>query len=216
MVLSNEQISLMKIDIDQMLTMLKKYDLSKTAKFQPILQIIANNIDECIKCEFDGIEELSKYIYEDWRTVCVGKNGIENWYLNTTDLELKGQLNKEFEKVAMDVEQIITTNYIIPKKWYSYDELINIGKNFKVRENEWNKIITNMRQEHRIYLSPMGYVPHDIWSFVKMLCLVDTEEALKEWFLEDIPAFGYLSPRQILQIENGADILRDFLYDIPI
>jgi hypothetical protein len=49
-----------------------------------------------------------------------------------------------------------------------------------------------------------------------MLCIAGTDASLEEWFLKDIPAFGYLSPKQILQIENGDDILRNLMYDIPI
>ena len=50
----------------------------------------------------------------------------------------------------------------------------------------------------------------------KMKGFAGTEDSLKEWFLKDVPAFGYLSPMQILQIENGDDILRSFMYDSPI
>ena len=46
-----------------------------------------------------------------------------------------------------------------------------------------------------------------------MLCITETDDSLKEWFSKDISAFGYLAPKTILQIENGDDILHNFMYD---
>ena len=62
----------------------------------------------------------------------------------------------------------------------------------------------------------MEQVPNDIWSFAKMRYLAESDDALEEWFQKDIPAFGYLSPVQILKMENGGDILRILMYNIPI
>lgn len=213
-ILQNEQILLLKQKINEMLTMLNTYDISATAKFQPTLQIITNNIEQCIKNDFDGIKELSGYIFEDWRTVCVGKNGMANWYLNVSDVILKEQLNNAFEEVALSVEHILDTNFLIPRKWYSYNELMGLGQQYKEVEKNWNLAIEELTKVHRYYQSPMKQVPNDIWSYAKMLCLAETDDALKEWFLKDIPAFGYASPVQILQIEKGDDILRTFMYHI--
>lgn len=215
-ILQNRQLSLLKQKIDDMISMLKTHDIFATAKFQPILQIISNNIEQCITNDFDGIEELSRYVYEDWRVVCAGKNGIENWYLNVSDLALKEKWNKSFEEVALSVDQILDTNFIVPKKWYSYDELIRLGQRYKEGEKNWNVVIEELVSTHRYYQSPMEQVPNDIWSFAKMLCLAESDDFLKEWFLKDIPAFGYLSPVQILKIENGDDILRILMYSIPV
>lgn len=215
-ILQTSQLYLLKQKINQMITMLKTHDIFATAKFQPTLKIIYNNIEQCIKNDFDGIRELSRYVYDDWRVVCVGKKGIENWYLNVSDLTLKEKWNKSFEEVALSVEQILGTNFIIPRKWYSYDELIKLGQQYKEKEKDWNVLIEELVSVHRYYQSPMEQVPNDIWSFAKMLCLAGSDDALKEWFLKDVPAFGYLSPVQILKIENGDDILRILLYGIPI
>ena len=207
-ILQKGQLSLLKQTINEMITMLKTQDTFATAKFQPTLQIISNNVEQCIINDFDGIKELSRYVYEDWRVVCVGKNGIQNWYLNVSDLTLKGNLNKSFEEVALSVDQILGTNFIVPRKWYCYDELIRLGQRYKEREKDWNVAIEELVSVHRYYQSPMEQVPNDIWSFAKILCLAESDDALKEWFLKDIPAFGYFSPMQILKIENGDDILR--------
>lgn len=215
-ILQNEQLYLLKQMIDKMLDLLKMYDVFACAKFQPTLKIISNNVEQCIRYNFDGIEVLGRYVYEDWRSVCVGKKGIENWYLNINDLKLKGKVNKAFEEVALSVEKILGTNFIIPRKWYSYDELISLGQAYKKREKDWDVVIGKLKSINRFYQSPMKQIPNDIWSFAKMLCIVETDDSLKEWFLKDIPAFGYLSPEQILQIENGDNILRNFMYDIPV
>lgn len=215
-ILQKGQLSLLKQKINEMITMLKTQDTFATAKFQPTLQIISNNVEQCIINDFDGIKELSRYVYEDWQVVCVGKNGIQNWYLNVSDLTLKGKWNKSFEEVALSVEQILGTNFIVPRKWYCYDELIRLGQQYKEREKDWNVAIEELVSVHRYYQSPMEQVPNDIWSFAKMLCLAESDDALREWFLKDIPAFGYFSPVQILKIENGDDILRILIYNIPI
>lgn len=215
-VLQNNQLSELKQMIDKMLDLLKTYDVFSSAKFQPTLQMISKNIGHCIRYNFDGIEELSRYIYEDWRSVCVGKLGVQNWYLNIVDLELKGKVNKIFEDTALTVEKILGTNFIIPRKWYSNDELIRIGKKYKERQKDWDVVIEKLISTNRYYQSPIKQIPDDIWSFAKMLCIAGTDDSLEEWFLKDIPAFGYLSPKQILQIENGDDILRNLMYDIPI
>lgn len=214
--LHKKQISLLRQKVDKMLALLKTYDKSETAKFRPTLQIIANNIEQCIIYNFDEIEELSRYVYEDWRNVCTRKIGIENWYLDIGDLELKRKLNEEFEEAALSVEKILGTNFIIPRKWYSCDELISIGKEYTTRKKCWDEIIEILKRTNGYYQSPVKQIPNDIWSFAKMKGFAGTEDSLKEWFLKDVPAFGYLSPMQILQIENGDDILRSFMYDSPI
>ena len=125
----------------------------KPQSFGLTLQIIANNIEQCIIYNFDEIEELSRYVYEDWRNVCTGKIGIENWYLDIGDLELKRKLNEEFEEAALSVEKILGTNFIIPRKWYSCDELISIGKEYTTRKKYWDEIIEILKRTNGYYQS---------------------------------------------------------------
>lgn len=216
MLLCDKQLFLLKQKIDRMIDLLKIYDVVESAKFKQILIMLVNNIEKCIKYDFDGIKELSRYVYEDWKCVCLGKNGIEKWYFNIEDLNLKWEINKTFEEIACSVDEILGTNFIVKRKWYSYDELISLGKQYKERENEWNKVINKLISNDRYYVSPIKFIPSDIWSFAKMLSLADTDDLLKEWFSKDIIEFGYLSPKKIVQIENGDDILRNFMYDIPV
>lgn len=214
-ILTKEQLSELKQRIDQMLTLLEMYEISAKLGFQAVLQMISHNIEKCIKCDFDGIEELSRYIYEDWRTVCVGKNGIENHYLNIDDITLKCKVNKEFDALALSVEQLLGTNFLVPREWYSKEELVSVGETYVARKKYWQEMIERLRQSDNFYISPLEQVPDDIWSFAKMLCLAGSDDSLKEWFIKDVPAFGYLSPVKILQVENGEDILRNLMYDIP-
>lgn len=215
-VFQGKQLFLLKQIIDKMLDLLKTHDVFGSAKFQPILQMLSGNIEQCIKYNFDGIEELSKYVYEDWRSVCVGRNGIENWYFDIDDIESKGKTNRAFEELALSVDKVLGTNFIIRRKWYSYDELLSLGVKYKQRETAWNTVITELKSKNRYYTSPINTVPDDIWSFAKMQGIAGTEASLKEWFSKDIPAFGYLTPEKILQIENGDDILRNYMYDMPL
>ena len=89
---------------------------------------------------------------------------------------------------------------------------IAAGENYNLTRD----IIEILKRTNGYYQSPVKQIPNDIWSFAKMKGFAGTEDSLKEWFLKDVPAFGYLSPMQILQIENGDDILRSFMYDAPI
>ena len=58
--LQNEQLCLLKTKTDEMLTMLSTYDTFATARFRPVLQMISNNIERCIRNDFDGTEEKRK------------------------------------------------------------------------------------------------------------------------------------------------------------
>lgn len=213
-ILQKSQLYLLRQNINEMIAMLRAQNISAAAKFLPALQIISNNIETCIANDFDGIKELSGYVYEDWRSVCLGKNGIENWYLDVSDWVLKENWNKAFEKIAITVDHILCTDFIIPRKWYSCDELAELGRRYKADEKEWNKDIEELVRLHSYYPSPISQVPDDIWSFAKMLCLADSDNGLKEWFFKDIPAFGYLSAVQILKIKNGDNILRVLMHSI--
>ncbi len=215
-IFQKEQLYLLKQKINEMLSMLNTYDIHLTAKFKPVLQIISNNIEQCILHDFDGIQELSRFIYEDWRTVCVGKTGMENWYLNTSDIMLKEKWNKSFEGIALFIERILNTNFLVPRKWYDYNELIRLGQKYEKTKKAWEAIIEELVNVQRYDQSPLEQVPDDIWSFAKMLCFEGTDDSLKKWFLKDVPAFGYISPIQILQIENGENILRVLMQDIPL
>ncbi len=213
-ILQKSQLCLLRQKINEMIAMLRAQNISASAKFLPALQIISNNIKTCTANDFDGIKELSGYVYEDWRSVCLGKNGIENWYLDVSDWVLKENWNKAFEKMAISVDHILGTDFIIPRKWYSCDELAELGRRYKADEKEWNKDIEELVRLHSYYPSPISQVPDDIWSFAKMLCPADSDDGLKEWFFKDILAFGYLSAVHILKIKNGDNILRVLMHSI--
>ena len=52
-VLQGKQLFLLKQIIDKMLDLLKTHDVFGCAKFQPILQMLSGNIEQCIKYNFD-------------------------------------------------------------------------------------------------------------------------------------------------------------------
>ena len=213
-ILQKEQIILLKEHINEIIILLEKYDALYTAQFRPTLTMMVRNIEQCINNQFEGIEELSKYIFEDWRIACVGNYGMDNWYLDLQDLICKQEVNKEIQKRVLYIEHTLKTNYIIPKKWYSYKELQDVGVRFKEREDFWESIIGKLKLKKKYYKSDIEYVPDDIWSYAKML-FSDTDNNIKKWFQENIPAYGYLSPAHILKLDGGSEILRSFMLDIP-
>jgi len=97
-------------------------------------------------------------------------------------------LQQRSSSLPYTVEQILGTNFIVPRKWYCYDELIKLGKQYKEREGDWNAVIEELVNAHKYCQSPMEQVPNDIWSFAKMRCLAESDDALEEWFQKDIPA----------------------------
>ena len=215
-VLKNEEIILLKRKVDDIIYILQKYDECMTAKFRVYLQIISRNVEKCILDEFDGIEELSQYIYEDWRKICVGNGGIENWYLNISDLELKGEYNKKIEEICISIEKILGTNFVIPRIWLNFDELNKLKCQYYDIEEGWNSTIKRLKENRQYYNSPIEQIPSDIWSFAMMLCIMDSEKSLEDWFYKDIPAFGYVSPMQLVKMEYGENILRVLMYGITI
>lgn len=66
-------------------------------------------------------------------------------------------------------------------KWYSYNELIRLGQKYKETKKDWDVVVEELAKVHRYYKSPMKQVPNDIWSYAKMLCLAETDDALREW-----------------------------------
>lgn len=103
----------------------------------------------------------------------------------------------------------------MPRTTFSYETLIKIGNDFKCREKTWNEMIDNMKKANRFYKSPIEEVPDDIWSFAKFLCIVSGDENLQKWFYRNVPAHGYIKCVEMLQLENGDNILRNFLFDFP-
>ena len=139
--IQKEQVSFIKQKIDIMINILKFYGGMKSAKFFSILQMMSNNLDACLKKNFEGVEILETYILEDWKSVCKGENGIENWYLKIGDTMLKEKINNKFQQEALCIDKVLNTNYIIPKKWFSYEEFVEIGKECKERKDNWEQII---------------------------------------------------------------------------
>lgn len=213
--IQKEQVPFIKQKIDIMINILKFYDCMKSVKFFSILQMMSNNLDACLKNNFEGVEILETYILEDWKSVCKGENGIENWYLKIGDTMLKEKINNKFQQEALCIDKVLNTNYIIPKKWFSYEEFVEIGKECKERKDNWEQIINSLKQKNKYLQSPIKQVPDDIWSYGKMIGIAENDEMLKKWFMMDISAFGYVSPIDILEMKNGDNILRSFMYDFP-
>ncbi|MDE7422776.1 MAG: hypothetical protein K2N51_03655 [Lachnospiraceae bacterium] len=185
---------------------------SKTPDFLKYLIIMKKNIQICIECNYDGIEELSKYLCEDWRQLFKGNDGIESWYIPIDNIDLKACTNIMLEDCLEKIDRLLNVNFFIKRKWYSEKELKNMGKSFYQYKKNWNSIINDIQKNNGCIKSPITQIPNDIWMFAKyFLCVASTDEILKKWFFSDIPAFGYIAPVEMTKLENGNDILRTFL-----
>lgn len=216
MSLRAEKLSELYNSINHMIIFLNKHDLQNTARFMPYLKIISNNIKECISCNYDGFNILIKYIQEDWRKVCLGKDSMENWVLHVTELELKGNINKQFEELARKVDKQLEANYLVPKTWFCYEDIVNLSVSYDKIKESWDSLIEELKGSRRYFVSPDPNIPNDIWSFAKSICFIQNDIFLKEWFFKEIPAFGFYSPFEMLQIENGEKALKILMQSVSI
>ena len=208
-------LELLQNRINNMISLIEKYDTEKTAQFLSTLKMMSRNIDKCIESEFDGISELDKYLKQDWRTVCKGDNSIEKWVFDLKDIREKIEINKIFDDNVLFIDRLLNTDCVFQKIVFNYDKLINKGKQFECFRSTWDESIEKLKKYNRYYESPIEGGEDDIWTFAKSLNIQGSDEKLQKWFYRNIPAFNYLKCVEIIQLENGSDILRSFLFQFP-
>ena len=213
--LQKEDLIFINNAIKTIMHLLVEYDISHTAPFTKTLTMISNNIDICIRQDCFGLEELNKYIYEDWRNICISGQKLENWHLKMVGYAWKRDINQILEGYLLSIDDRLETNYIIPKKWFTQEELKRISTDFKGRESVWNRKVEELKTRGCYVQSPDKKIPNDIWAYMKAY-VGGTNSELIKWFEDDIPAFGYLAPMELLEMENGDQDLKSFLLDMPI
>ena len=62
--------------------------------------------------------------------------------------------------------------------------------------------------------SPISIISDEIWTYAKFLCICAEEEELLKWFHEEVPAYRYLIPINVLKLLNGDMILKDFMLNM--
>lgn len=75
-VINKENLGELQRIIREVMLIVQVESKEKLPYFYNILKIMKNNIKICIDNQYQGIDELSKYLYEDWRAVCNIQKGI--------------------------------------------------------------------------------------------------------------------------------------------
>ena len=215
MVLSKKQKSLLTKRINDMVDLLLVYDTASKATFLNDLRNMLNDISQCTNSDIEEQKKISTSVCMGWTELRNRDDGIINWYFDIPDVKMKLEVNEKFNENIQCIDEILKLEFYVQRICYSYERLVCIGENYKYREEDWNKKIEQLKNIDKYFQSPIEEIPDDIWSFGKTLQIVSGDEKLKKWFVSNIRAFGGLKPVEIMQIENGADILRVFLYNFP-
>lgn len=215
-IMNQEELHIIKNKLEQAIIMIHTYNKGQKPKFLKYLLLMSKNIQICIDCTYQGIEELSEYLYEDWMTACKLENGIGKWYISGMDLDNKAIQNKRFENNILAIDKILCANNIISRKWYSRDELIQIGKIFSEHKDAWESMMDDIIKKYGLSVSPILEISNDIWTYAKFLGIAPSKSQLVHWFSQEIPAFGYIIPIELISLEFGDDTLRSFMCSIPM
>lgn len=186
----------------------------ETPKFLLPLSIMKKNIVICIENDYDGIEELVRYLSEDWALACKCDNGLGTWYIMSDNIDIKASQNRKFEEAILEIDKILQANYIIPRTWYDSNALHNIGISFNKYKSHWDNTITDITKRYGFAKSKIQMIPDDIWTYAKYISIAPDDNSLIKWFETDIPAFGYIAPLEIAKLINGDNILRSFMMSI--
>ena len=185
-------------------------------KFFSYLGIMKKNIETCIDCDYDGIEELTSYLCEDWTMACKIDCGLGTWYIKSDNIDTKAIENRKFEQSILKIDKILEKNYILPRKWYDSNDLQNIGLFFNKHKDDWDGIINDIINKYGLIESKISVIPDDIWTYAKFLSIAPDDNLLIDWFSKDIPNFGYLVPLEIVKLADGENILRFFMMRITV
>jgi hypothetical protein len=168
-IVNQEELLIIKHKLEQVIITIRTYSKVQKPRFLEYLLLMNKNIQICVNCNYQGIEELSKYLYEDWMNACKLENGVGEWYISGIDLDDKAIQNKRFENNILDIDKILCTNNIILRNWYSRDELIQIGKIFSECRDTWESMINNIIEKYGLSVSQILEIPNDIWTYAKFL-----------------------------------------------
>lgn len=209
-VLQREELIKIRDNAQCMVNLILDYNHSARPAFLSYLKLIVSNSNICIDSQYEGLEELTQYILEDWRSICMGNSDFEHWYIQSADVCEKARLNTILDIAAQNIERILGTKYLVERVWYDEEKLKFISKKYCEIQDVWNGIIDKEMKMK----SMLPNVPDDIWTYAKHLGLAGSDQELVKWFEQDIPAYGCLSPMQILTLDQGDNILRYFMVEI--
>lgn len=178
------------------------------------LKLIIRNIEIFHECN-EGWDELIKYIFEDWDMAMHRQEKIIDCYILSDDIDLKAQYNEEFEKCCRILDKLLGTSWFDSRKWYTKKELNQLGIT-GITVTAWNDKYSYIVRGTEQINSQIDGISREAWTYAKCLGVASTDEELIKWFGTDIPAFGYISLLDMSKLENGENIVKYFLANVPV
>lgn len=182
--------------------------------FYQYSSLMLKNVEICISNNYDSIDELTIYLQEDYKSIFRKEKEIENFHIPSNDINKKAEQNLKVQELLAQIDYLLETDigevhFLAGREWYNTNDLKNIGEEFEELKSQWMQYIDEFRKTIQCE-SMITEVDNDIWIYAGVaLGLKDT--ALKNWFYEEIPAYRFLVPIEVLRLENGKNILRSFL-----
>lgn len=181
------------------------------------IKLMTNNLGICIDADYDSIDELTDYLKEDWTSIFRREKKMENLYISAMDIDKNADINMNIQKLLLQIDEILKTDLqdvklIAMRKWYTKKELSLIAEKYESIRPYWEAQIKAI-EAVGFRKSSIEGVGDDVWTYAGCLITTD-EEHLKQWFSKEIPAYSYLSPLEIIRLDNGDKILKDFLLSI--
>ncbi|KNY30471.1 hypothetical protein [Pseudobacteroides cellulosolvens] len=214
--INKQQLLRLKDELIQAIYIVNNQKQRETPKFLSYLNVMKKNIETCIDCDYDGLEELVGYLCDDWTMACKVDYGLGTWYVKDDNIDIKATENRKFDQAIIEIDKILQTNHIMARTWYDSNDLHNIGLSFNKCKNDWDTMINDIINKYGLIKSEIAVIPDDIWTYAKYLSIASDNNSLINWFSKEIPGFGYLAPLEIVKLVNGENILRSFMMDITI
>lgn len=214
--INKQQLLRLKDELIQAISIVNNQKQRETPKFLSYLNVMKKNIETCIDCDYDGLEELVGYLCDDWTMACKVDYGLGTWYVKDDNIDIKATKNRKFDQAIIEIDKILQTNHIMARTWYDSNDLHNIGLSFNKCKNDWDTMINDIINKYGLLKSEIAVIPDDIWTYAKYLSIAPDNNSLINWFSKEIPAFGYLAPLEIVKLVNGENVLRSFMMDITI
>ena len=103
-----EELLCIQRQLENFIHFVKKYDSKPLPRCFHFCHLIIKNIGICEKNAWDGIEELSEYILQDWEAAMEIHTGLPEYYiLGETNLETQ-KLNEEIQTYILNVDKLIS------------------------------------------------------------------------------------------------------------
>ena len=178
------------------------------------LKLIQKNLNIFQECN-EGLDELLSYIAEDWDAAMRSQKNLIDCYIPGQDIDLKAKNNMELEECLGNLDRLFETNWSSKRNWYTKQDLIEFG-NLDTNDVVWNRNFSYVVGERELCKSQLAEISDETWTYAKYLSVAPTDEGLMKWFRGDIPAFGYISLLDMAGLENGEQVVRYFLSNVPL